>query len=83
MIGEIVLLERLDDFGRPDRAVQMPFVVGIGLDGDALAAERIGQLAEAGQPLVLNRLQAGPVLVDHPLVMIGGEGGQALRQEIS
>ena len=33
-------------------------------------------------PRVLNLLQPGAVLLDHPLVMVGGDGGQALRQQV-
>ncbi len=80
--GDVVLLQGLDDFRRADRAVQMPFVVGVGFDRHALRGNAIGQLPQAGQPFVLNLQQLGFVLFDHPLVMIGGDGGQALRQQI-
>ena len=79
---EFVLLQRLDDFRRSDRAVQMAFVVSVRLDGDALASQFVGECAEAGQPLVLNRLQLRSMLFHHPLVMIGGDRGQTLRKQV-
>ena len=60
----------------------MAFVVGVGFDRDALRRDAFGQLPQAGQPFVLNLQQLGLVLFDHPLVMVGGDRGQALRQQI-
>ena len=65
-----------------DRAVQVAFVVGVGLDGDALAAQFVGQGAQAGQAGLLDLLQLGAVLLDHPLVVVGGDGGQPLRHQV-
>ena len=60
----------------------MAFVVGVGLDRDALLGQFGGQVAQAGHAGVLDLLQPGLVLFDHPLVMVGGDRGQALRQQV-
>ena len=41
------LLQGGDDLGGADGAVEMAFVVGVGLDRDALLGERVGQLRAA------------------------------------
>ena len=35
-----------------------------------------------GQPRLLDLGQPGAVLFDHPLVVLAGDGGQALRQQV-
>ncbi len=77
-----MLLERLDDFRCADRAVQVAFVVGVGFDRDALLVELFGQLAQPGESLVLDLLELGLVLFDHPLVVVASQGGEALRQQV-
>lgn len=79
---DVVLLERLDDFARPDRAVQVAFVVGVGFDRNALLVELFGQLAQSGEALVLDLQKFGFVLFDHPLVMVTRQRGEPLRQQV-
>jgi hypothetical protein len=47
-----------------------------------LAAQLVGHRLQAGQPRLLDLRQPRFVLLDHPLVMLGGDGGQPLRQEV-
>ena len=79
---EIVALQGVGHFRRADRAVQMPFVVGVGFDRDALPRQVDGQRLQAGQAGLLDGVQLGPMLLDHPLVVVGGDGGQSLRQQV-
>ena len=65
-----------------DRAVEMAFVVGVGLDRDALPGQVGGQGLQAGQAGLLDGRQLGPVLLDHPLVVVGGDRGQPLREQV-
>ena len=65
-----------------DRAVEVAFVVGVGLDRHALAAQLVGLDAETGQAGLFDLLELGAMLVDHPLVVVGGIGRQALRQQV-
>ena len=60
----------------------MALVIGVRLDRHALPAEVVGHGPEPGQPDLLDLLQLGPMLLDHPLVMVGGERGQAVRQQV-
>ena len=41
-----------------------------------------GQGLQAGQAGLLDGLQLGPVLLHHPLVVVGGDGGQTLRDQV-
>ena len=79
---DVVLLERGDDFGRPDAAVQVAVFGGVGLDRDALLGDLGRLLPQVGLVGLLDRLQLRPVLVDHPLVMVAGHRRQAVRDEI-
>ena len=60
----------------------MPLVVRICLDRDACPHQLLEHAPQARESLPGDFLKLGPMLVDHPLVMIGGNGGQALRNEI-
>ena len=79
---EVGPLQGVGDFHGADRAVEVAFVVGVGLDGDALPGQFGGQGLQAGQPGLLDGLQLGPVLLHHPLVVVGGDRGQALRNQV-
>ena len=60
----------------------MPFVVGVGLDGDARADELLQQRPEPGETFPGDLLELRPVLGHHPLVMVGGHGRQPLREKV-
>ena len=60
----------------------MAFVVGVGLDRDALLGQFDRQGVQAGQTGLVDGLQLGAVLFDHPLVMFRGERRQTLGEQI-
>ncbi len=66
----------------PTDPYKCPFFVGIGFDRDALLGDMLGQILEFLEPRLLNFLQFGFVLVDHPFVVITGYRSQTLRQQI-
>ena len=72
----------VDDVNGADRAVEMAFVVGVGLDRNALPPKLVGQGPQAGQPRLLDLLQLRAMLLHHPLVVLGGHSGQAVREQI-
>ena len=74
-------LQGVGHFRRPDGTVKMPFVVGVGLDRDALTPQLHGKGFEAGQVGVIDGLQLRPVLGHHPLVMLRGDRGQPLGNQ--
>ena len=73
---EVVAFQGVGHFHGADRAVEMAFVVGVGFDGDALPAQLGGEGLQAGQAGLLDGLQLRPMLLHHPLVVLGGDGGQ-------
>ncbi len=73
-------LECCHEFYAHDATVQVTFIVGVGFDGDRLLSNLVGEGLEAAERrLTLDLVQARLVLLDHPLVMVGGNDSQALR----
>ena len=60
----------------------MAFVIGVGLDRDARPNEFSQHAAQAGQPFAGNLVELGAMLLHHPLVVLGGDGRQPLRDEV-
>jgi hypothetical protein len=75
-------LERGGDLAGGHAAVEVAFLVGVGFDRDALLGDGIGDLPQRGQAGLLDFQQAGAVLLDHPLVVVVGNGRQTLRQQV-
>ena len=65
-----------------DAAVEVAVFGGVGLDRDALLGELGGLLPQLGLAGQFDLLQLDLVLIDHPLVVVGGDGRQAMRNEI-
>jgi hypothetical protein len=55
---------------------------GVGFDRDALLRDLDSLLPQVGLVGLLDGLQLGAVLLDHPLVVVGGHRGQPLRDQI-
>lgn len=74
-------LERIDDFVRSNAAVQVTFVVGVGFDRDRLLGQFVGLVLVALEFLNFDFAKFFAVFLDHPLMVVGGDGGKPLRQQ--
>ena len=79
---DVVLLESRHDLRRADAAVEVTVFGRVGLDRDAMLRDFDSLLAKVGLVGLLDGLQLRAVLFDHPLVMVRGNGRQAVRNEI-
>ena len=80
---QVLGLERLGDLRRADRAVQVAFLVGVGLDGDVgmrwICSASTFRSAIRG---LAGLRDADLVALQQPQVVRGRHGGQAVRQQV-
>ena len=79
---ETLRLERGGDLVGVDRAVEVPFLVGVSLDGERPLGNLGAQALKIGAVCFFLFLESLAVLFDDQEVVRRGEGGQALRKEV-
>ena len=79
---EAVGLEGGGDLVGVDRAVEVAFGVGVGLDRERPLGDLGGEVQQVGAAGFLELAEPLAVLLDDPQVVRGGEGGQALGEQV-
>ena len=80
--GEALAPECFGDLVGRDRAVKMTFCVGVGLDRHRSLSDLGSQVQQVGAACFFEILQTLAMFLNHPQVVLGGEGCQPLRNEI-
>ena len=79
---EAFAAQRLGDLIGVDRAVEMPFRIGVGLDRERALGELRGHVLKVQPASFFQLLEPLAMLFDHPQVILGRERRQALRDQI-
>ena len=80
--GDFLSLESVNDFGSPDASVEVAFIIGVGLDRNALPSDQISLLLDTGQASLFDFFELGSMLVHHSLVVIRRDSSQSLREQV-